>query len=79
MVANLFRFVKVDVYLGAHNFGASSEQYRVKYTSTNFTKHPSWRAGSTANNIGLIKLPSTISFTSKLFNHIYKLSNSKSI
>jgi len=59
-------FVKVDVYLGAHNLVASSEQYRVKYTSTNFIKHPNWRAGSTANNIGLIKLPSTISFTNQI-------------
>ena len=58
------RYAKIDVYLGAHNMGASSESRRVRYTSTTFTRHPSWNGGI-SNNIGLIKLPSSISFNSK--------------
>ena len=64
---------KIDVYLGAHNVGASTEPNRVKYTSTTFIRHPSWIPGSTAvltNNIGLIKLPNAITFTSNLFLYI---------
>ena len=56
---------KINVLLGAHDTSADSEPYRVEYTSTKFIKHPKWRASKpTANNIGLIKLPSAISFTS---------------
>ena len=72
------RYAKIDVYLGAHNMGASSESRRVRYTSTTFTRHPSWNGGI-SNNIGLIKLPSTISFNSNkiLFKLKFKSKKNK--
>ena len=72
------RYAKIDVYLGAHNMGASSESRRVRYTSTTFTRHPSWNGGI-SNNIGLIKLPSSISFNSNkiLFKLKFKSKKNK--
>ena len=62
------RIVKINVYLGAHDLSATGEVFRVVYETNTFIKHPNWVSSkSTANNIGLVKLPVNIQNSSIYF------------
>ena len=55
---------RIDVTLGITNIASSN---RVPLKSYTFVKHPSWTANNIVDsNIGLIKLPSRVTFTSRL-------------
>jgi secreted trypsin-like serine protease len=56
----------VDVVMGAHNIRDGSEATQVTMTSTDLKAHEQYSPSTIMNDIGIIKLPSSISITSAI-------------
>lgn len=56
----------VTVVLGAHNLSAVSEPYRISLKSTEFHIHPKYSSETFPDDIGLIKLPLSITLSARI-------------
>ncbi|KAI9563420.1 hypothetical protein GHT06_010883 [Daphnia sinensis] len=56
----------VTVVLGAHNLSAVSEPYRISLQSTEFYIHPKYSSETFPDDIGLIKLPVSVTFSARI-------------
>ena len=60
---------KISVYLGVHNYAETDEVNRKLYSVNNYIIHPDWNVNNYySNDIALIKLSTTVTFTRKLIN-----------
>lgn len=53
----------MTVVLGAHNLSAVSEPYRISLKSTEFHIHPKYSSETFPDDIGLIKLPVSVTLS----------------
>jgi hypothetical protein len=53
----------IHVTLGAHNVNDDEEIHQVNYKSRDYYIHPDWDAHTLHGDIGLVRLPASISFS----------------
>lgn len=54
---------RISVYLGVHNYAATDEINRKMYVANNSVVHPDSNVNNFSNDIALIKLSTTVTFS----------------